>query len=168
MTNKTIPLSNVMIENFLKCYNTKYFHYDDFINYTNINDVFDNTNFRIIYLPSDHNNVGHWVVMFRRDNNLIEYFDPMGIKPDECNKWLNTQEENKNKTHFNDIISSTPNMKYIYNNSQLQASNSILCGKYVISRIIAMKTKLQDYLNILGNIEDREAFIDQMYTIPVV
>ena len=164
-----IPLSNLEIENFLKCYDTTYINYNELASTASMHDIFDATNFRIMHLPSDHSDIGHWVAIFRRTDDLFEYFDPMGIAPDESNKRLNSKPENRSKKYFRELISRTPNARFIYNAQPLQSPDSLICGKYVIARVLSMKTQLKEYIDLLLTIStDLDVFINKTITIPLI
>ena len=164
-----IPLSNLDIENFLQCYNASYINYNELASHASMHDIFDASNFRIMHLPSDISDIGHWVVILRRTDSLFEYFDPMGMAPDASNVRLNRKPENKSKKYFRELIARTPGATFIFNAQPLQDPTSLVCGKFVIARVLSMKTQLKEYIDLLLSISTNlDEFMNKTITIPLV
>lgn len=176
--DKKIALTNEDIEDALHIYNVETISYDDIPRYHNVVDMFEENdsrhiignNCKVIFIPSDKRDIGHFVCVLMRTPTLYEWFDSTGIPPDMANELLNEKEENKEKRYFTDLIKrSGSNIKFIFNESELQPLNgSNTCGKWIVSRIFAMKTSLKDYLEVIDSIEGMspDTAIAKLYTIP--
>lgn len=162
-------LYSLEIETVLSFYNTSYFNYDELPNYNSIHDVFEpHNNFRIINVSSDKKKKeGHWIAIFRRNDNLIEYFDSKGLPPDIACMFTNKLKVNKNKRYYTELLAKTPEIRTLYNTVKLQKDRTNTCGKWVLSRILSMGTPLDTYVKMMNNITgDKDVFINRLYTIP--
>lgn len=166
MSNSALYTSE--LENFLKCYNTTFLNYDDLPRYNSIFDIFENNNFRILYISSDYRPIGHYVVVLCRTDDVIEFFCSYGYAPDSHNKLMNRSAENKSKTFYHDLLAKTPEVKTIYNSTKLQGPRTNTCGKFCILRILSMKTKLKDFLKLLDCIDGVtiDRFVDKLISVP--
>ena len=162
------PLYSTELETVLGFYNATFLNYDELPKYSTIFDIFEDNNFRILYIGSDNTNVGHWVTILARSDTQIEWFDSLGYPPDGVNKLLNDNVANQNKAYYTELIRKTPEVRTIFNTVKLQSLSANTCGKWVLARILSIKTKLPDFLKLMGAIQDinLDMFIDKMYTVP--
>jgi hypothetical protein len=104
-------------------------------NFNTIDDVLGQYGACILLYDYPSGEPGHWSCIFKRSNNVLEFFCPYGLKPDDAN----------------DITGGPPYLTYLinksryhilYNDYQLQTySKSVnVCGRYV-----GMRLQLRDY-----------------------
>lgn len=133
---ESIPWTNKEIEEFLA---------GTYLNYENcmiklediealgfdIEKIFQNRFFSVVYLTNPTNQVGHFTLLSHFDD-AIEYFDSTGNPtPDIIKKFAR-----KNK------------MKLIENKKKMQGTTSNTCAKWVISRILSLPLQLGNYQKI--------------------
>lgn len=151
-----IALSGNQLERFLGAFNTTILHYDELNSFNSIHDIFTTSDFRVLFIPSDRSEVGHWQVIINRNDKTFEFYDSFGYKPDAINKIINDMEENKSKTYIKDIMPQGTRLVSVDVPFQNNKSNN--CGRFVISRILAMKMNAKKYAELL--IQIREAIGD--------
>lgn len=107
----------------------------------------------LILLYETRNNFGHWVCLFKRDKNTIEFFDSYGLLPDDELKFI--------PDHFRMISEQVlPHLtsllyhsgyKVIYNEHRLQRKlrDVSTCGRHVACRINFKNKTLEDYVKMI-------------------
>ena len=129
--------------------------YDNLRNYKNINDVFlKSSNVFILYPITS--NFGHWVLLLKRNNNYIEFFDSYGIFTDEEYKH---GARIKNKYLSSLLIKSNPDIKLYYNEIQYQKWNTNYCGYHCVVRALNKDKTLKQYQTILNNESNPDNFV---------
>ena len=148
-------VSNHDLNKFIQSQNLKHkcmFFEDEF---ESIDELFPgDNNFAVVFLYNEGTEVGHWVLLLNlstSDKKHIEYFDCLGKKP----------------IPRIEIIRKRDNYDITFLNKALMAPDGILCGKYVISRIMSRDTKLDIYFKILTSNKSftPDAIIDNMYRL---
>jgi len=128
--------------------------YSDLAEYNTINDLLpNNKDFKIILIESSANS-GHWVAVMRY-NNIIEYFNSYGTKPEYDFKFIPTVIKHLLGQGGNLLtkLLKTKNkgQKIYYNKRKLQkiVDGVNTCGRHVVARCLAMKIgwELDDYIN---------------------
>lgn len=121
--------------------------YEKLSEYKDINKLFWlSKNVFLLYPISE--NFGHWVLLLKRDSNIIECFDSYGIYPDMEYK----HGAKKTPKYLSDLlIKSRPDIKLYYNEKQFQKWNTNYCGYYCIYRAVNSNTKLKNIQKILEN-----------------
>lgn len=112
--------------------------YIELQNYNNINDVLGKYQ-AIVLLYETSMNFGHWVCVFKVNENTIEHFDSYGLKPDDELKFV---PEYFRIVNYDEIPHLTyllynSNYKVIYNEYQLQSKKKGVstCGRWVSTRL---------------------------------
>jgi len=134
---KGYSLSNTDLEDEMG-YNIPIIKYDELKKYNNIDELLYPNN-EAIMLYETHPNVGHWVCIFKRNNNTISFFDSLGLKPDDqfhriCIKFR------KNRgillPYLTYLLSECP-YNVEYNEYPLQNDNPEIatCGRWCIERL---------------------------------
>ncbi len=124
---------------------TNIIKYSDLINYDNIDNILSPHNNTVI-LYETGKNYGHWVCLIKQ-NNLIEFFDPYGMKIDEQLKY------SKNKDPLLSLLLLKSPYLLKENTTRLQKmyKNISTCGRHVCLRIILKELKLNEYIKLLKN-----------------
>lgn len=154
-----IALSGSQLERFLGAFNTTILRYEDLPSYNSIHEIFDSSDFRVLFIPSDRSEIGHWQVIINRNDKTFEFYDSFGYKPDEVNKILNDAPENQAKTHIKDLMPQGTRLVSVDVPFQNTKSNN--CGRFVISRILAMKMPAKKYAELLIQIRDTVGDLDK-------
>ena len=82
------PLSDLDIQRILKPNKTNIVQYPELVNVNDINQIFDKLGRCIIFIPLSPT-FGHWCCLLKKPNNIIEWCDPYGIRPDGEKNWIN-------------------------------------------------------------------------------
>jgi len=130
----------------------KIISYQDLENYDNIDQVLDPFGATVI-LYQEKEKVGHWTVLIKHSNNLLEIFDSLGLALD---KELEFSEYNKKRhggraiPHLSILIENSK-YKIEANTVQLQKDSKDIntCGKYCAIRIKFKEMRLKDFVNML-------------------
>ncbi|NBP02737.1 MAG: hypothetical protein EBU90_21975 [Proteobacteria bacterium] len=137
----------------------KVIKYSDLADYNNINELLpNNKDFRIILVESSVNQ-GHWVCIMKY-NNVIEYFNSYGTKPEYDFKFIPTFVKHllgQGGNLLTKLIKTkSGNQKVYYNKKKFQVINDSVntCGRWVTARILAMLIgwELDDFIN---KVEDK-------------
>lgn len=137
----------------------KVIKYSDLVNYDSINDLLQtNKDFRII-LTEQEKNSGHWCAVMKYgkgDGNVIEWFDPYGVKPDGQFRYIDTIKKHMLGQAGNPLTKLLTNTKdsnqaVFYNKRRFQVidDNINTCGRWCIARVLAMQVgyELDDFIN---------------------
>ena len=138
-----IALSGNQLERFLGAFDTTILRYEDLPSFNSIHELFDTSDFRVLFIPSDRSDVGHWQVIINRNDKTFEFYDSFGYKPDAINKIINDNPENQAKTYIKDLC--IPGTRLVSVDIPFQNSKSNNCGRFVISRVLAMKLSAKKY-----------------------
>jgi hypothetical protein len=143
------PLTNIQIENNVGIPQEKIIVYSHLRNYDSITDLLQDGDFRIILIELKPNN-GHYVAIYRRNNDII-YFDSYGIIADGELKWVSSFYRHLLGEDHKEIHRLCRNFKLICNRIKFQGNTSSTCGRYCILFIEMSKmgyslTEIQDFL----------------------
>ena len=116
-----------------------------------INEIFNNTN-TLFLLYETKENYGHWSVLNKMGNNIIEFFDPYGFKMDQEIKF----------SKFNLKDNKIPHLTALFNNSNYKVVSNIhrfqkwkthinTCGRHCIVRTKFIKYSLSEYISLFKN-----------------
>ena len=103
----------------------------------NMNELKQNNNLMIVNLDPSHKPGSHWVVLYRKDQDTVEYFDSLGNKPNQSIV----------KHLFNQ------NFTCIYSTKRIQNYNTNTCGLYCLfySYYCCRSCTLQNIVNCFTN-----------------
>lgn len=147
---KELYMSNRDLEYFMnsQAYNTNNVFIEEEI--TSIHELFTADNIHaILFLKNEGTDIGHWVLLSKIDDYMLEYFDCLGYGP---------------RPHLANIIIND-GFECLYSDVKLMNENGSICGKYVISRIMSGDTDLKTYVDMLTNnkLYYPDDIIDAMY-----
>jgi hypothetical protein len=137
--------------------------YKDLYHIDNLNEVMKDDALVILYRSSPTS--AHWCCVFKNKEG-IEFFDPYGliiddeIKPEFMTQdFINSYYHEGHKRLIELILKG--NFSHInYNNYDLQQlkSNINTCGRHVACRLLFKKYSLEEYINILSQMNKGEYF----------
>ena len=118
--------------------NCKILEYKDLLKYTDINKILTKDKDYFILLYELKASSGHWTAVIKYDN-MIEHFDPYGIKPDGELKWISIAARTKlheDYPYLSKLLHDSK-MKVIYNHTRFQSfkPNISTCGHHCVHRI---------------------------------
>jgi len=130
----------------------KYHHLGDF---NNINDILGANGGCIILFQNESANSGHWVTLFKRDSNTLEFFDSYGLKPDDELKYSKYNlriHNNEPVPHLTHLLNNN-NYKLIYNKFKFQKwkHETNTCGRHIGLRLKYRNYTLEEYKKLLMN-----------------
>jgi hypothetical protein len=155
-----IPLSDADILNSLP-QNSKLIKYENLENYNTIQQLLPNKlDFCVLFFERKENE-GHWCCILRQ-NNVIEFFDPLGLRPDKqllfTPKYLR-KELNQDFPHLSRLLNKAVDDGFdvIFNSVKYQkeAQGINTCGRHVLCRIIYMLN------NPNSTADDYKRFMDE-------
>ena len=132
------PLSDEDIQTILKPYKTNIIQYPQLANVDDINTLFDKLGRCIVFIPLSPT-FGHWCCLLKKPNNIIEWFDPYGIAPDEEKKWINEdvlRQLHEDKPYLTQLLQKA-NKEYgtriMYNRHKWESEKNGIstCGRWV-------------------------------------
>lgn len=145
------PLSNVDIVDKLGC---KFMLYDDIHLIKNIRELLPMT--LILYQPAD---IGHFCCVFENKDG-INYFDPLGNKPDEPLAWGSISSYS-NYTYLTKLL--TKPKQIIYNEKALQGLHTSTCGHWCTIRMLCKSISNDEFNKCFENVGDRDKLIVNLY-----
>lgn len=143
---KDYALSNDDIQAILEP-DTKIFTYPAFADMESIDEAFDQLGRCIFLFLTQSETAGHWLCMFKRDDNTIEYFDSYGQKPEAQREWLTEEkltELGEGEPYLYDLMRQS-GYKVFYNKFPYQTDRNDIntCGRWAVARLI-----MKDYSNM--------------------
>lgn len=105
-----------------------------------------------LFLTKSHTS-GHWICMFKRNNNTIEYFDSYGEKPEEQRKWLTQdmlEELDQSQPYLLNLLKKS-GYKVYYNTYPFQSDRDAIntCGKWCLTRLICKDLSNKEFYNFV-------------------
>ena len=136
---------------------TNMLSYDKLEEYNNIDEVLG-PHGCVVILYQTKENTGHWVCLFKRDNNVLEFFDPYGLVLDQ-ELPLSTY----NLQRHNGVL--TPHLTALIKQSSYKVSNNIhklqefkhdvnTCGRWVSLRVKWRSKSLSEFIKLLTTNEN--------------
>lgn len=131
------------------------YKYHSLGDYDNIDDVLGSYGGCIIIFQNESANSGHWVCLFKKDNNTLEFFDSYGLKPDDELKYSKYNlriHNNKPVPHLSHLLDNS-NYKIIYNKYKFQKwkHQTNTCGRHVGYRLKNKHINIEEYKKLLMN-----------------
>jgi hypothetical protein len=136
---------------------TNMLSYDKLEEYNNIDEVLG-PHGCVVILYQTKENTGHWVCLFKRDGNVLEFFDPYGLVLDQ-ELPLSTY----NLQRHNGVL--TPHLTALIKQSSYKVSNNIhklqefkhdvnTCGRWVSLRVKWRSKSLSEFIKLLTTNEN--------------
>ena len=149
---KAYSLSNDDINEILEP-DTRIISYPAFQSMTSIDDAFDSLGRCVFLFLTEGPGIGHWLCMFKRENNTIEYFDSYGEKPEAQRNWISQEQ-------LDDLDESEPYLmnllresrcKIFYNTVKYQKKKDDYnsCGRWVVARLICKDMTDKQFYNLI-------------------
>jgi len=115
------------------------YSYEDLAKFNSSNDLFKNSNNAMI-LYTTHDNFGHWSLLMKRGENLLEFFDSYGYGVDEAVKFIrqhHTRVHHDNILYHLTYLIEQSGSKVISNKKRLQkqAKDIETCGRWTSLRV---------------------------------
>ena len=129
---------------------TKIITYPEFCKYSNIDEAFDALGRCVFLFLTESPTMGHWLCMFKRGNNTIEYFDSYGDPPEAQREWISEEQLEELGEDEKCLYSLMKQSGYkIYYNTvkyQKERNDIATCGRWVVARLMYRDlTNLQFY-----------------------
>jgi|SRR6478736_1675122 hypothetical protein len=115
-------------------------------NYNDINDVLGRDG-AVILLYETKPMYGHWVCLYRINNNTLFFFDPYGLAPDQQLRFSKFSKPYLSKL----LKKSGYNVKYNSYDIQHFSKNISTCGKFVAFRLIFRNVSNRDFISLFLN-----------------
>lgn len=149
---RAYALSNDDINEILEP-DTKVFSYPKFGEMSHIDEAFDKLGRCIFLFLTESSTSGHWLCMFKRKDNIIEFYDSYGGKPDSQREWLSEDEleELGEGTPYLTQLLKASGYRVYYNTYQYQKEkrdyNS--CGRWCVMRLICKDMSNIQFYNLI-------------------
>jgi len=125
--------------------NTNIFHYFELQSIEDIDKLFRNDSFVILY-PIESLLRGHWVVVIRNQYG-VEFFDPLGIFPDKQKDYALYSNLVDTINYLSRLLKNSKyNLSYNEHKFQRRNDEVTTCGRWVIVRCL-MRDKSLEYFN---------------------
>ena len=138
---------------------TKIYKYSDLSKFSSIDELLHPYNNAVI-LYETKPNYGHWICVLKRNDNVIEYYDPYGKPIDYPLKYINAsfkKETNQDDIYLLKLMLKSP-YDIEYNNVAIQKLDRDIssCGRHCIMRIVCKDLNLKQYQKLFkkeGNLD---------------
>lgn len=119
--------------------------YPEFNNMNSIDEAFENNDAIIIYFEISSVNSGHWTCLMKHKNNVIEFFDPYGLKYDDEFNFMTMHEREELNEQFNPLskLLNQSNYKVIYNPYKIQKMEFEYMGQIIEPQTCGRHTALR-------------------------
>ena len=127
--------------------------YPQFSSMDSIEDCFDSLGRCVFLYLTTSPTSGHWVCMFKRNNNTIEYFDSYGEKPEQPKTWI-SREQNEQLGQSEPVLMKLlkESRNRIYYNTfpyQKNKEDTNTCGRWCLARLICKDFSNQQFFNLV-------------------
>ena len=135
--------------------------YDELLNYKTLDEALGEYG-ALCVLYETSQNFGHWVAVIK-NNDLIEFFDPLSSKPDR--EWKFIIAEYRKKPYLSHLMRESP-YKLSYNEYKFQKNKRGIntCGRHCAMRIILKDYTLEQYKQIMTNKKYDPDFLVTLFT----
>lgn len=149
---KAYALSNDDINDILDP-DTKIFSYPKFCEMSHIDEAFDSIGRCVFLFLTESPTSGHWLCMFKRGGNTIEYFDSYGGKPDSQREWLSEEQLEmlgQEDCCLTNLLRAS-RYKVYYNTHQYQKDRKDInsCGRWCVARLICKDMSNLQFYNLI-------------------
>lgn len=149
---KAYSLSNDDINEILEP-DTKIISYPKFGEMSSIDEAFDNIGRCVFLFLTESESSGHWLCMFKRADNVIEYFDSYGGKPEAQRAWLSEEQLDdldEGEPYLMNLLKAS-GYKVYYNTVKYQTDKNDIntCGRWITARLICKDMSNQQFYNLV-------------------
>jgi hypothetical protein len=154
---KAYALSNQDIQDILEP-DTKILTYPEFCTMDHIDEAFDSLGRCVFLFLTKSATSGHWLCMFKRGANTIEYFDSYGDKPEDQRKWLTPEQLqalNQGEPCLLELLKAS-RYKVYYSPYDYQSDKNDIntCGRWVAARLLKKElTNKQFYHFVISDMK---------------
>ena len=153
------PMSDEDIRKILG-HDTKILKYSELSKYSSIDDLLQKQKDYCLILYELEENSGHWTAILKYEN-MVEAFDPYGIKYDNELDWISNSAKQKlheDKRLLSNLLQNTDH-NVIYNKTQFQSMKKDIstCGDHCVHRIYRLiydDFNLDDYTSYMKHVKD--------------
>jgi hypothetical protein len=136
---RAYALSNGDINEILEP-DTKIIIYPEFGGMQSIDEAFDSLGRCVFLFLTTSESSGHWLTMFKRGDNTIEYFDSYGEKPEAQREWLTEEmleDLGQSEPYLMNLLKAS-GYKVYYNTVRYQKVKDDYnsCGRWCVARLI--------------------------------
>ena len=127
--------------------------YPQFHSMNDIDECFDSLGRCIFLFLTTSPTSGHWICMFKRTNNTIEYFDSYGEKPEAQRSWLTKDQleglGQSERSLWNLLKKS--GYKVFYNTFPYQKNRDDIntCGRWCVARLVCKDMSNLQFFNLV-------------------
>jgi hypothetical protein len=154
-------LSNSDIENLLD-HKMNLILYPELAKFDNIDDVLGPYGACVILYLTRHN-YGHWVCIFRRPGNKLEFFDSYGLMPDDELKFVSEnirRELKQDYPHLTWLLyNSGYKIEFNHHKFQKKGSDIATCGRWVVLRLLLRDISLTQFINLFKGIKNPDYIV---------
>ncbi len=147
-------LSNDDIGNYLNN-RIKVVTYKDLYNFNSIDDLLSPFGVIALLFETRPGN-GHWTILFKRNNQMIEFFDSYGLVVDDELKFVNSKYKNmlrENYKYLTKLIYDSPyELEYNPHHFQKLDGNVNTCGRWIILRYIYKSLTIDEFFRVIKDI----------------
>lgn len=138
-------------------YRTNIISYPELENYKSLNQIFGpDKSVVILFLTGP--NYGHWICIFERNKDTVEFFDPYGIYPDDEKEFISPskrKEFGEDRSLISNLLYNSHYKNLEYNDGELQAFKEGIsdCGRHVISRLMHRNMPINEYIKYVHSFD---------------
>lgn len=128
--------------------------YPDLYKYNNIDEILEPYGAAFILFCAKPN-YGHWCLLFKLDDNTLEFFNPYGGFPDDSLKFIPKHfrsVSNQNSPILSYLLMNSP-YELTYNEHQFQKKekNVKTCGRWCSVRLLSRDLSLKEFTKFFKN-----------------
>jgi hypothetical protein len=132
---------------------TKVFSYPEFAHMESIDQAFDQLGRCVFLFLNESPTSGHWLCMFKRGKDTIEYFDSYGQKPEAQREWLSEdrlEELGESYPYLYDLLRKS-GYRVFYNTHAYQTdkADTNTCGRWCVARLICKDISNYEFYGIV-------------------
>lgn len=134
--------------------------YDELHKYKDIDELFPKVPYFVLLYQHSLNS-GHWVGVFKVNNNVLYFFDSYGLKPDTAQLPKSLAIRNKlysNKDYLTELIFNSGYTELKYNTYRFQDGNTYTCGYYVVVRLRNRDLSGGGFYKVLKKLKGNDSF----------
>ncbi len=145
--------------------------YKDIYNYETIDELLDPYGV-VVILYEVKPNSGHWTILFKRNDDIIEFFDSYGAVIDSELKFIKEKYRDQlkeNHTYLSYLVYKSPyELDYNPYKFQKYKNNINTCGRWVILRYALREFDIDEFYKIMKQLKRKnKKSYDELVTIIV-
>ena len=136
--------------------------YEQIMNSNNIDDLFNNLNFFVIYYPlSVNNSWGHYCALIRH-HDTIYFCDSYGYTIDDIKKFANTNiyDNEQENTLIRLLLESNYNVDFSHHKLQSKKKHIATCGRWAVLRCLKERLTNDEFYNYIMKLKKKTGIKD--------